>query len=111
MAAVYSENFASGAGCRLFYHAGNATRSWVQELIWDKTNDTWTPGLIIDDVLSNSHLSATIDDNSQILRLFYVSKKEQLQHSYLNITEHNQRYQTGTFPRIPVHLFRQLMMV
>ncbi|MCJ1430016.1 hypothetical protein MMC29_007931 [Sticta canariensis] len=101
MAAVYSENdFLGGRpGCRLFYHTQNATHQYVQEWIWDQTNDTWTEGSPIPDVAPNSHLSATIDHSgpSRTLRLFYVNRRQQLQYSYTNISPpgHGHGYQEG----------------
>lgn len=100
MAAVYSEHFINGRGCRLFYHLRNETNKWVQELIWDQRNDNWNFGSSIDGVLLNSHLSATVD-GSQILRLFYWNEHKQLQYSYTNIedniTDPNHVYKQGTF--------------
>lgn len=108
MAAVYHGTM---AGCRLFYHAGNAagnaTENWIQELIWYQNEDTWQPGFRIDGALPNSHLSATIDDSSRILRLFYLNEDKKLQYSYTNITE-GQAYQKGFPPGNPPHLFREL---
>lgn len=101
MAAVYSDKFQSGAGCRLFYHAENKPGNSVKELIWDKTNDNWIPGAQLDDVLPNSHLSATIDESTQILRLFYYSYGNEtngtqyLTYSYTNITNPTYGYKKG----------------
>lgn len=101
MAAVYSEKgFLGGPGCRLFYHTQNKTKKWVQEWIWDQTNDNWAEGSRIYDVPPNSHLSATIDDSSQTLRLFYVNVTERgqcLQYSNTNITQADQAYKKGAF--------------
>lgn len=76
MTAVYSKNFASGAGCRLFYHSNNS--SVVQELIWN--NETWRKGASFD-AYPKSHLSATIDESTKILRLFYSTRRRALQYS------------------------------
>ncbi|MCJ1266135.1 hypothetical protein MMC22_006017 [Lobaria immixta] len=98
MAAVYSDKFHSGAGCRLFYHA---TGKLVQEMIWNQTNDNWTSGATFDDALPNSHLSATIDESTQILRLFYYSYgnetngTQNLTYSYTNITNPTYGYKKG----------------
>ena len=99
MAAVYSEHFTSGPGCRLFYHTGDSTGHWVQEMIWYRKNDTWTPGHRIDDALPNSHLSATVDDSTKTLSLFYINvinNRQYLQYSWTNITD-DKGYHKGTF--------------
>ena len=96
MAAVYSQNFTTGPGIRLFYHAEllNGT-SYVQEMVWDQANDTWTKGVQISDVWPNSKLAATIDDKNGLLRLFFTSGDQTLQEVFCNIRDPHWKYQTG----------------
>ena len=96
MAAVYSENFASGAGIRLFYHAEllNGT-SYVQEMVWNQTKDVWTKGVQIPNVWPNSKLAATIDDNNNLLRLFFTSGDRSLQEVFCNIRDPHWKYENG----------------
>lgn len=91
MAAVYSPNFANGPGARLFYHASDDTTApYVQELIWDQTNNSWTTGAKIADAMSTSQLTATVDKT--VLRLFYSADNGTLRESfmYLNTTKEKQ---------------------
>ena len=96
MAAVYSENFTSGAGTRLFYHAEllNGT-SYVQEMVWTQAKDAWTKGAQISSVWPNSKLSATIDENNGLLRLFFTTGNGNLQEVYCSITDAHWKYQNG----------------
>ncbi|KAL9127930.1 MAG: hypothetical protein Q9217_003287 [Psora testacea] len=92
MAAVYSTNFTSGAGARLFYHKqqsneSGVVQSVVQELVWTWDNDTWTEGATIEGVWPNSHLAATIDESLGILRLFYSSGNKSLQESWISLSD------------------------
>lgn len=80
MTAVYSEIFESGAGCRPFYHSSNAS-SVVQELIRNENEEDWSRGATFD-AYPNFHLSATIDDSTRILRLFYSTGGRALQYSW-----------------------------
>ena len=97
MAAVYSARFESGAGARLFYHSQQLDgSSVVQELIWIQKNDTWSQGATIKSAWPNSHLAATVDESIGILRLFYSSGSKTLQESWLNISDSNGTYRTGT---------------
>ena len=96
MAAVYSVNFDNGPGIRLFYHAGqlNGT-SVVQELIWNQKNDSWSKGAELLKPYPNSHLAATVDENSKILRLFFSSGNQTLSEEWLNITNTQAGYSPG----------------
>lgn len=96
MAAVYSQDFSTGPGIRLFYHAEllNGT-SYVQEMIWTQDSDIWTKGTEILDVWPNSKLAAAIDDTNKLLRLFFTTGNETLQEMYLNITDPHGAYQSG----------------
>ena len=96
MAAVYSQNFTTGPGIRLFYHAEllNGT-SFVQEMIWIQTKDSWTKGAKIPNVWPNSKLAATIDDENGLLRLFFMTGNETIQEMYYDINDAHGEYQSG----------------
>ena len=96
MAAVYSTSFQSGPGLRLYYHAEelNGT-SWVQELIWDQRNDTWSLGATFYDAWPSSHLAATVDESSKILRFFFSSGNLTLSEYYTNISSPDSGYHKG----------------
>lgn len=103
MAAVYSSNFMSGPGIRLFYHAQQLNgSSVVQEMIWSQTNDSWSHGAQIHDAWPNSHLAATVDESAKTLRLFYSSGNKSLQESWTSITDQAEQYNAG------VHLSQYL---
>lgn len=74
------------------------------------TTDTWTNGSRIYNAPPNSHLSATIDKSTDILKLFYsyvdeTSGTQYLTNSYTKITDSNYGYRRGTFREIPTILF------
>ncbi|KAL8696219.1 MAG: hypothetical protein Q9224_002912 [Gallowayella concinna] len=96
MAAVYSENFAGGAGTRLFYHrlSDNGT-NWVQEWIWTQSTDNWRIGQAITNVYPNSHLAATVDEENSLLRLYFSSGSLTLQEMWLDISDANGLYSNG----------------
>lgn len=96
MAAVYSENFHSGPGLRLFYHAEqlNGT-SHVQELVWIQSNDSWSQGAKLHDPYPNSHLAATIDESTRTLRLFFSSGNGTLQEAWTSISDPTPNYSNG----------------
>jgi hypothetical protein len=97
LAAVYSTNFHSGPGIRLFYHSqwqSNGT-SFVQEMIWNQQKDKWSKGVQLNGVWPKSHMAATIDDSTNILRLFFSSGNNTLQEFYLYITDPNGQYTNG----------------
>ncbi len=96
MAAVYSADFASGPGIRLFYHAEllNGT-SYVQEMVWNQAKDTWTKGVQIPNVWPNSKLAATIDDSNAMLRLFFTTGDEALQEVFCSIKDEHWKYENG----------------
>ncbi|MCJ1411688.1 hypothetical protein MMC19_005780 [Ptychographa xylographoides] len=96
MAAVYSTAFANGPGARLFYHSQSSTGlPMVQELIWTQENDTWSNGFQFLDPWPNSDLSATIDDATQTLRLFYSSGNLTLEESWTSVADLGATYQPG----------------
>ena len=78
--AVYSRNFSTGPGARLFYHAQymNST-AFVQEMIWIQTNDSWIKGAELADINPNSRLAASIDESQGTLRLFYSTGNKSLE--------------------------------
>ena len=97
IAAVYSKNFHNGPGVRLFYHSqwqSNGT-TFVQEMIWNQQNDSWSEGAKLNHVWPNSHMTATIDDSTNILRLFFSSGGNTLQELYLPITDPKGQYTNG----------------
>ena len=97
LAAVYSTNFATGPGCRLFYHSQDLNgTTWVQEMIWIQSSDSWTHGASIIGPWPNSDLAATVDESTQILRLFYSAGNLTLQESWLNMSDPRAEYQIGT---------------
>ena len=96
MAAVYSTNFHTGPGIRLFYHSQQLNgSSFVQEMIWIQANDTWSAGAKLSNVWPNSHMVATIDNSTNILRLFFSSGGKTLQEMWLPITDPNAEYMAG----------------
>ncbi|MCJ1226336.1 hypothetical protein MMC12_002986 [Toensbergia leucococca] len=96
LAAVYSTNFATGPGCRLFYHSQDLNgTTWVQEMIWIQSSDSWTHGASIIGPWPNSDLAATVDESTQILRLFYSAGNLTLQESWLNMSDPRAEYQIG----------------
>lgn len=96
MAAVFSKEFYSGPGARLFYHADSS----VQELIWDQKSDSWTPGTTFPKAFPTSHLAATIDESTKLLRLFYSNGNGGLQEQVLNITDPKAIYVESTWSAI-----------
>ena len=102
--AVYSANFSSGAGARLFVPQSNDTSSWVQELVWTQSNDSWAYGTRIKGPTTESHLSAIIEPQSQTLRLFYSMPDHSIQELWCNITSPDPVYQPGVkIPSLLLH--------
>ena len=96
MAAVYSTNFYTGPGIRLFYHSQKLNGStFVQEMIWIQANDSWLEGAKLSNVWPNSHMAATLDNSTNILRLFFSSGSNTLQEMWLPITDPNAEYTPG----------------
>ena len=96
MTAVYSENFHAGPGVRLFYHAENLTGApFVQELIWTQSSDSWTNGAKLLNPWPTSHLAATIDESTQILRLFFSSGNKTLQEAWMSLSDPTGTYKNG----------------
>lgn len=98
LAVVYSANFRSGPGARVFYHAqtgDDRDAGYTQELIWDQRKDSWSLGARISDPVPDSQLAATID--GQVLRLFYCSGNQTLQESWMNMTDSKGGYIRGMF--------------
>ncbi|KAL8735236.1 MAG: hypothetical protein Q9181_002912 [Wetmoreana brouardii] len=96
MAAVYSDQFSTGAETRLFYHASaNNGTNWVQEWIWSQKQDEWRIGQAITNVYPNSHLAATVDVKNKLLRLYFSSGNLTLQEVWLNISDRMALYNNG----------------
>ena len=96
MAAVYSQNFHTGPGLRLYYRAQNLTgASFVQELIWTQTTDSWANGAKLHNPYSNSHMAATIDESTQTVRLFFSSGNNTLQEAWMSLSDPTGTYQNG----------------
>ena len=103
MAAVYSADFSTGPGGRVFYHAMDGSNiPYVQEVVWDQQTNAWTGGQRIDGPAPNSQLSATVDGAA--LRLFYCSGGGTLQESYLTLSHANGSYTQGSSPASPSSL-------
>ncbi|CAD6575147.1 MAG: hypothetical protein ASARMPRED_007112 [Alectoria sarmentosa] len=102
MAAVYSENFHTGPGLRLYYHAENLTgAAYVQEMIWTQSTDSWANGAKLHNPWPNSHLAATIDESTQILRLFFSSGNNTLQEAWMSVSDPTGTYKNGvSFPNL-----------
>lgn len=99
MAAVYSKNFHSGPGIRLFYHASQLNgSSFVQELIWNQKNDTWSKGAVLNRPYPNSHLAVTVDESTNVLRLFYSAGNKTLAEDWVDISDPNGNYFSGMHP-------------
>ena len=95
MAAAYSTKFSTGPGARLFYHGGNASTPWVQELIWLQSNDSWREGAKLYGADASSHFAVTIEPASHILRLFYSTGDGAVEEQWLNLTAEDTGYQRG----------------
>lgn len=97
MAAVYSMNFPTGPGARLYYHFASPNGSaWIQELKWDQAADVWETGTTFGGGAPNSHIAATIDEQHKAVRVFYSTGNGTLQESWSNITQYNGTY-NGTY--------------
>ena len=96
LAAVYSRKFAAGPQTRLFYRDQDLNGStWIQEAIWDQINDKWTTGATFIDSSPNSHFAASIDESTNILRLFFSIGDKTLQEYWTDITTPETRYDKG----------------
>ena len=97
MAAVYSTKFHAGPGIRLFYHATqlNGT-SFVQEMIWNQNNDSWLQGAVLNRPVPNSHFAVTVDESTNILRVFFSSGDRTLSEEWMDISNPNGVYNSGT---------------
>lgn len=111
MAAVYSGNFRTGPGLRLYYHAENLTGApFVQELIWTQNTDSWVKGAKLLNPWPNSHLAATIDESTQILRLFFSSGNNTLQEAWTSLSDPTGTYKNGMPCRAQVYFhFREII--
>ncbi len=98
MAAVYSKNFSTGPGIRLFYHAPQLNgSSFVQEMIWVQGNDSWTQGSQILGAHPGSHLTTIVDESIGILRLFFSAANGTLQEMWTKLSDpSNSDYRKGT---------------
>lgn len=96
MTAVYSKNFKSGPGIRLFYHALDLNgTSFLQEVIWVQAQDKWTKGAQIKGAWPNSHLAAAVDESTNILRLFFAAGNNTLQEAWSDVTDSPMKYGYG----------------
>ena len=96
MAAVYSTKFKSGAGIRLYYHAEDLNGTFfVQEVIWTQSKDQWSKGAQIQGAWPNSHFAATIDESTNLLRLFFSGGANALQEMVADITKSPLSYSNG----------------
>ena len=97
IAAAYSDAFPGGPQVRLFYHQPqiNGNGTWIQELIWFQNNDTWAEGAQFPDAWPRAHMVATIDDTTQILRLFFSIGGKTLQEYYAFVNDPDLTYKQG----------------
>ena len=89
MTAIYSDNFLTGPGTRLFFHQS----TWIQESVWTQSTDSWALGSTFPNSVSCSRLAVT--EAGSVLRLFYVTAGPVLQEALLNITQPNATWQVG----------------
>ena len=97
IAAVYSDAFSAGPQVRLFYHQPqiNGNGTWIQELIWYQNNNTWAEGAQFPDAWPRAHMVATIDDTTQVLRLFFSTGGKTLQEYYAFVNDPDLTYKPG----------------
>lgn len=96
LAAVYSRNFVGGPQARLFYRAQeNNWSNWIQEVIWNHSSDSWSKGASFKDPWPTSHFAASIDESTNILRLFYSTGGKTLQEYWTDITTPDTVYKKG----------------
>ena len=101
MAAVYSSNFHTGPGIRLFYHATQLDgTSFVQEMIWRQNNDSWSKGAVLSRPVPNSHLAATVDESTNILRVLFSSGDKTLSEEWIDISSSTTNYTSGMYPSL-----------
>ena len=67
----------------------------IQELMWNQTGDTWLKGATFNDAWPTSHLAASIDESTNILRLFFSVGGKTLQEYWTDITTPETAYQKG----------------
>ena len=96
LAAVYSRKFDAGPQTRLFYrHQDSNGSTWIQEAIWYQNNDSWIYGVTFNDSSPNSHFAASIDESTNILRLFFSTGSKTLQEYWTDITTRDTIYAKG----------------
>ena len=98
IAAVHSPAFLNGPQARVFYRSvkmDNSGSSMIQELIWDQKNDNWSKGANFTTAWPTSHIAATIDESTNILRLFFSTGNRTLQEYWTDITTPETKYQEG----------------
>ena len=96
LAAVYSRKFVGGPQARLFYRYQQLNgSSMIQELMWNQTGDAWLKGATFNDAWPTSHLAASIDESTNILRLFFSVGGKTLQEYWTDITTPETAYQKG----------------
>ncbi|KAL8823545.1 MAG: hypothetical protein Q9191_005757 [Dirinaria sp. TL-2023a] len=98
IAAVHSTAFHAGPQARVFYRSQNMDstgNSVIQELIWNQNNDTWSKGTNFSTAWPTSQMTATIDESTNILRLFFSTGKRTLQEYWTDITAPEIKYTEG----------------
>ena len=101
IAAVYSTAFRAGPQARVFYRSqkmDGTGNSVIQELIWDQNTDKWSKGANFSTAWPTSHMAATIDESTNILRLFFSTGKRTLQEYWTDITTPGTSYAEGMLP-------------
>lgn len=100
IAAVYSTSFFGGPQARVFFHTQTMKgASIIQELIWNQNADKWTKGTNFTTAYPTSHMAATIDESTNILRLFFSTGNKTLQEYWTDVTSIDTNYAKGKFLR------------
>ena len=101
MAAVYSPIFHAGPQARLFFREQSLDGpNLIQELIWNQNADSWSRGANFTDSWPTSHMAATIDESTNILRLFFSTGNRTLQEYWTDISTPDTAYAKGMpFPK------------
>lgn len=98
IAAVHSTAFLAGPQARVFYRSqkmDGTGNSVIQELIWDQNKDTWSKGANFSTAWPTSHMAATIDESTNILRLFFSTGNRTLQEYWTDVTTPETKYTKG----------------
>ena len=92
IAAVHFPTSDTGPGTRLFFHQS----TWIQELLWTQSTNTWTFGSTFSGSTACSRLTVTLENS--MLRFFYLSDDLVLQEVLLNVTQPGATWKAGKWP-------------